>query len=233
MSNDVPLTKPRFKVQKDRLILIPNPMEKLDDYEEFLEHPLKIMRRIGVYDFFYSTQYHSGKFDFLPSVRLFKICKSRLALRISSNSPTSSKGVYNVNSEAFIVSAKIIDEFYREVLSNNALPVVILFPPASDLTTHNNGQIKSYEPLVDYLIDKRYRYIDMINGFNDKGYVGELEIRDLFVKGHYSEKGNEIVVRYISDYLKNNNLLDMESIHRETEKERLRIRASAAKLEAA
>ena len=105
-----PLTKPRFITREDNLVLIPNPMPSLQDYEKLLLHPKEVLSEMGIHDFYYQRRYTSSIFDWSPTVRLAKITVHE----VKNISPEEeiinrSRYRYNEQSEAFKVTKKVFD----------------------------------------------------------------------------------------------------------------------------
>ena len=67
-----PLTKPRFILEKNKLVLLNNPTQNLSDYNKILDDPVNMISTLGTNDFYYQRKYKKGPFDSLPSVRLIK-----------------------------------------------------------------------------------------------------------------------------------------------------------------
>ncbi len=206
----LPFTKPRFSIQDDRLVLLKNSMRELSQYTELLTHPEIVLPKLGAHDYFYHIHYKQGFFDFLPSVRLIKMESFKIIRKYifddiidDSSDYASIHGYYNENSEAFLVTAGIFDEFYRNAVSHNSIPIILVFPNTWDIIRYRANGTKAYTPLLTYFDMKNYQYIDLLNAFDI--YGKEFEVKDLCA-GHYSVLGNEIVARYIGEYLEKNGL---------------------------
>ena len=68
-----PLTKPRFVIKEGTLSLLPNPMQRVQDYTKLLLHPQEVLAEIGIHDYYYQRRYKSSKLDWSPTIRLAKI----------------------------------------------------------------------------------------------------------------------------------------------------------------
>ncbi len=201
----LPLTKPRFVDQNGRLTLIENPLPTVKDYRLFLTEERKLLKRLGEHDFFYK-EFQTGAFNFLPSVQLFKIILHTPSPLINNREAIISKGIYNTRSEAFKVTAMIFDEFHREVLKNGSLPIIIVYPTASDIRQYRKNRTKVYQPLIDYLTVKGFRHVDLMEAFEMFGKGNK--VGDFFGPNHhYSSFGNEIVARYLSYYWEKNRIV--------------------------
>ena len=198
-----PLTKPRFIIREDNLVLIPNPMQSIQDYEKLLLHPKDVFSEMGIHDFYYRRRYTSSKFDWSPTVRLAKLTVHE----VKNISPEEeiinrSRYRYNEQSEAFKVTKKIFDEFFHTSLENKSIPLIVLFPNRLDFVNYFALQLKLYSPLLEYFDTAGYHYIDLIDAFENSGYE-KLNLKDLFAPAHYSPLANSIVAKFILRYLSN------------------------------
>lgn len=191
--------KPRFALVDGRLRLLPNPLPEVDDYVNLLGHEEHELDRIGQTDFYYLNRIHEGRFDFLPSVRLFKLVFDKLHERLSPERILDG-GVYNTASPAFQITAKLFDAFHRLVRERGATPVIAVFPNRRDLTQSD----KQYQPLLDYLRAQGYATIDLMDAF---AAAPQRDPERLFVHGHYSVEGNRRVAAAIAAWLERHALL--------------------------
>ena len=192
----IPLTKPRFVIKDGKLSLIPNPMQKLHDYERLLLHPKDVFSEIGINDYYYKKRYTSNIFDWSPTFRLVKITIQQEVDKKSSNKDIFINGRYNENAEAFRVTKKIFDEFYNETIKNKSIPIILIFPNGSDVVRYHRQKTKRYSPLLSYFDSTGYKYIDLMDAFENA------DVKDLFV-GHYSPFANKLVAEYILNHLNN------------------------------
>lgn len=209
----LPFTKPRYTFYDEQLVLLENPLPTLMDYEAALLNDKTFLDKIEESDHYLSLWYRKGGMDFLPSVRLFKLIRYGFAARRPENRIVDTNNNYCSSSTAFRITLALMDDFYMEVLKNRALPVYLFFPYQEEVSRYLGDQIKSYQPLIDCLNEKGYRYIDLLNAFEEQG--GPVDLNILFEKGgHYSPTGNKLVADYLADYLTQNELLDHDSIKR-------------------
>ena len=192
-------TKPRFKLVDDTLVLIRNPLATVADYKRFLQRDRDVLSELGENDYYYQVGYTRGTFDFLPTVRLAKLLRTAIEKRRLD--PIVDDGRYNARSEAYVVTLKIFDAFYKTVLENGALPIVVILPDLYDFGRSRNGQETRYGVLLDYFHQKGYRYVDIMDAF--KPYAKTYTVEELTKAwGHYSPLGNQIVASYLSTQLK-------------------------------
>jgi len=193
-----PLTKPRFVIKDGKLTFIPNPMQKLHDYKMLILHPKDVLSEIGINDYYYKKRYISNIFDWSPTFRLIKITIHQVVNKKSSNEDIVMNGQYNENSEAFRVTKKIFDEFYKVTINNESIPIILIFPNKRDVGRYHKQKKKRYSPLLSYFDSTGYKYIDLMDAFENA------DVEDLFI-GHYSPLANKLIAKYILNHLNNMN----------------------------
>lgn len=204
-------TKPRFSINNNNLILLENPLSSLKDYELLLTDSKTVLSRIGLNDYYYQIRYKAGPLDFLPSIKFIKMLNYYYQKKLT-DSAIERNGFYNTESEAFLVTAKLFDQFYQAALDNNSLPIIVVFPDINDQYRYRREKTKRYEPLITYFKKRGYIYIDILEVFDR--YEKDTRVRDIVVGrwGHYSALGNRIAAEYIADYLKSNELTTIANI---------------------
>ena len=71
-------------------------------------------------------------------------------------------GMYSIRSEAYEVTTKIFDVFYRKALEDGALPTILIFPDIHNQRRSRQGKQCRYFPLLDDFHSKEYRLIDAL-----------------------------------------------------------------------
>jgi len=217
-----PLTKPRFRLTKNGLILQTNPLPTLRDARRLKNDFEAVVKGLSKNDFYGPGHYFSGPLDVFPSVRLVKIVRAKL-YRLSSSPKTAfGDSGYRPESEAFRITERIFDEFYRDCLAQNRLPLILLFPSRSDLTHGQKHGNHPYQFLAAKLRGKGYRVIDLFQAFQEA-----LKVRtpdELFTGdgNHYSAFGHEIVSRRLEHDLSEQGLLNRGMIDRLAQEEKSR-----------
>ena len=204
----LPLAKPRFVLDGDKLILLENPMRELSQYRELLTNPEPVLRRLAALDYYFPTRYQEGVFDVLRSVRLLKITQSILADRQRG---IFRGGSYDTTSEAFRVTMGTLDLFVTTLSRNGSIPIVVVFPHRGDLAQYKRNHTTRNAVIIEHLRKKGYRYIDLLEGFEK--YGSNRSMNDLIVR-HYTPLGYEIAARTIQNYLVANRLADLASLSR-------------------
>lgn len=210
----IPLTKPRFFLRKNELVLLPNPLAALDDYRVLLDNPEPCLRELGKNDYHFSIRPKEGTLDFSPLVRLGKLCYYVMYqgyLRIRNKS-IYRNGYFNQASEAFTLCTRLFDRFYSLALENNSLPIILLFPNRSDIKRYRTDKTKVYAPLLHHFAAAGYHYIDLIDAFENPGKTIALD--DLFGAYHYTPLANAMVSHFILGYLEEHNLTGWAGIEK-------------------
>ncbi len=190
------LPKPRFRIKDGDLVLVNPVLKNLDDVRNFRNNPREYLVQMGKNDHYYQMSYTKQFFDFLPSVRLRKILFSDI-LKIGDDI-IKKDGFYNENSESYKITTKVIDSFVAEVRSNGSLPIVIVFPEAKDIEAMRVGKPKKYEPLLSFLEDRKYPYIDVMESITTN--MSNFSLNQI-IRGHYSPITNKLVADEVLQYI--------------------------------
>lgn len=188
----VPCSKPRYLLDGDKLILETNPLSSKEHYKKLLDHPNKVIPEIGKHDFFFNRDFATPVRGNVSFIKLINLAVNRY-FNSSKFEDFYKNGYYNENSEAFMVTEKIIPKFVNAVKEIGAEPIVIIFPTRIDLTRLMEvKEYKVYEPLLNSLEINGISYLDMASVFNNE------KVENLFEKnGHYSPLGNLLVANKI------------------------------------
>lgn len=203
-------TKPRFILKDGELALLKNPISSIEDHKRFLKEDSLMLRQIGKDDYHYQSSYCAGPIDFLPSIRIGKILLHQLSTKYLQ--PIfKSDGMYNENSEAFHVTTAIFDAFYKKVLENGALPIILIYPDSNDRGRSLYNKPKRYRPLLEYLRSKDYLYIDLMEAFEP--YADRFTPADFMVRwGHFSSLAHLIAAKFINNMIQEKGMTDINTI---------------------
>jgi hypothetical protein len=91
-----------------------------------------------------------------------------------------------------------------------------MFPGKNDIIAYRKNKIKRYSDLLSYFEKKGYLYIDIYDAFHI--YGNNIPVKDLFVNYHYSSLGNELVAKYMRQYLYEKNMVARHSIERSSQR---------------
>jgi hypothetical protein len=196
--------KPRFILRGDGIELRANPLASLQAYEELLADPARVLPRVGEHDYYYQRQSRRSRLDLLPSVRLAWVVRNQFF-----DQPVKVGGQYNPRAEPFLVSVRVVEAFYREVLADGALPVVVLFPERRDLRARKEGGEVAYATLRDAFRERGLRTVDLMDGFvrldPELTLAGERFL-------HYPPRGNRMVATYLWEWLRQEGLDTPEGV---------------------
>jgi hypothetical protein len=204
----IPFTKPRFEVRRGELVLVPNPIRNIEEYRQLLSDPEKMLPRLGEHDFFYQRNNRRSRFDFLPSVRFGRLIGNQIFHQPIYIRGT---GLYNTRSEAYEVTLRVLDQFYREALGNGSVPVLVLFPQRRDVRLRHDGKPMTYQPLVDELRRRGYRLIDLADGFEHYDPRATMAKKNFL---HYPKAGNEMAAQWVRDVLVKEGLTTPEGVRK-------------------
>ncbi|MFL6194130.1 MAG: SGNH/GDSL hydrolase family protein [Thermoanaerobaculia bacterium] len=203
----LPFSKPRFALQGGKLVLIPNPVRSIEEYRRLLSDPERMIPRLGEHDYFYQRNNRRSRLDFLPSVRF-----ARLIGRQYFNQPILLPGgQYNTRSEAYQVTFRVLDQFYREALGNGSVPFLVMFPQRKDVRLRHAGNPVTYQPLVDELRRRGYRVIDLADGFEHYDPRAKMAGKNFL---HYPREGNEMAAQWVRDILVRQGLATRQGVRK-------------------
>jgi hypothetical protein len=188
-----PRAKPRFALRGDELVLLPNPLPDLAAYRQLLDDEPRVIERIGDGDAFYEALWRRDPLSALPSARLLRFARVAWAPE-----RTLVDGRMNPRSEAFEVTARVIERFHDEALAEGSLPVVVLLPTRGDFERRGAGRGKAWAPLRERLGADGIATVDGLDCFERPGQPRTL----VFMKGgHYGPPMNAVVARCLFDFL--------------------------------
>jgi hypothetical protein len=202
----IPFSKPRFAVEGGKLVLIDNPIQSTEGYRELLRDPQAVFPRLGEHDYFYHRNNRRSRFDFLPSVRFARVISDQYF-----DQPILVHDRYNKRSEAYEVTFRVLDQFYREALDHGSVPVIVLFPQRREVRLRHRSEPMTYQPLLEDLRRRGYRVIDLADGFQKYDPNAELASNNFI---HYPEAGNELVAKWIRDVLTEQGLTTSEGVRK-------------------
>src|SRR5207237_1194261 len=105
--SDLPLAKPRFFLDGDRLVLLPNPLPGRAEYVGLLRHTASLLAQMGEHDIDFRTRPRPGPFDFYAPVRVVKL--GLQDLRTTRADRPFVNGELNADSEAFHLLARLVE----------------------------------------------------------------------------------------------------------------------------
>ncbi len=211
-------SKPRFRLEDGKLVLRPNPLRTVQDYRRVLENPRTELAELGRHDAHYQAAYPNSIWNFSPLVRLVKT----MAGRVSKPRPLwrDKKGVCDPESEAFQLTLAIMDAFYRQVLADGRLPIIVVFPFVYDFERSLAGESLPYAPFLEALSARGYFFIDTLDAFLP---IKNREQIQSVIGDHFNAKGNRMVADDLCGQLREKNLLVKSSVQETAEAEAARL----------
>ena len=198
------LTKPRFKVVRDELVLLENPVKNKDELMK-LQDP-RFINEIGRNDFWYNRDRYPV-YQFPYSKILFN---KRLWLetyyKISGRPPddASPRPWSNLweREEATDIMFRILKSFAAEAESGGAVPIIMVIPGRFEVTYKfaRGEEKKNIQKIIEFCRENNLAYFNPVDGFIDYLKAGN-EIDDLY-KIHLKAKANEITAAELYEYLK-------------------------------
>lgn len=189
----LPFSKPRFVLRRGRLERIDNPIQSLAGYQKLLASTGPELERLGRDDDYFQRS-RRAPFDFLPSVRLLFVARWQWL-----TAPFREGELCNRDSEAYRLTAALLDAFHRDALAAGSLPVIVFFPERNDVQGITGGWPPAYTPLLQDCRRKGYRTLDLLTGF--ARYGKGAPVQDL-LRAHYTRQGNRIAAQWILDSLR-------------------------------
>ena len=191
------MTKPRFLLEDGALRLLPNPLRDLASYRQLLDDPDRVLGEHAAHDAYFPRGYRAGPLDFLATVRLGKLAVEHL--HTPERPPPLVEGRFNPSSEAYAVTLALLEAFIEAARQDGAQPLVVLFPDPGDLHRIRDGKETAYAPLVHDLSAREIPYLDLAASFAAE--APDAKVEELFLKWHYSPRGNAVVARALEAVL--------------------------------
>jgi hypothetical protein len=214
-----PRAKPRFALRQGELVLLPNPLPDLAAYRELLAHEPEVIERIGQDDAFYEALWKPGRLAALPSARILRFARQAL-----SPTRTMVDGRINPRSEAFAVTARVLETFHDEALAEGSLPLVVLLPERGDFERRSGGLPDAVAPLRERLEEAGIATLDALDCFEQPRRLRAV----VFMKGgHYGAPTNRVVARCVFEFLGRRGWLSEAGVRRAVADARAARRAPA------
>ena len=192
--SQIPFAKPRFRLENGALTLLPNPMQRPEDYARLLDGGAALAQ-LGANDFEYQRRIPESPLDVLATVRALRLAWQRWQAPPQSP-PLQENGLYNPASEAFALNVALVDAFVAAVRADGARPLVVFFPGADAL---RKDPPPAYEPLRSTLEERGVPTFDTYPAVRE----ADAESHDppLYRIGHFSARGNDVVAAALAPRL--------------------------------
>ncbi len=208
-STGFPLAKPRYRLEGEELILVPNPVQSLEQYQELLDHPETELPRIGQYDAYY-PQYLPSKtslVDNIPSVHASVFWFRRMRDWWSNHMarPTVDHDWYTTGPGNNPLLFRIFDLFHDQAVASGTTPIFLLFPIHFDYRDAGPSGEMPYSFLVPFLEHKGYIFIDCDRVFRP-WLRSSHTWSELYAHGneggHYSPAAHRLIAAAVEDLIK-------------------------------
>jgi hypothetical protein len=201
----LPLTKPVFVDGENGLVLVENPFDNFETFQDtLLNQPDRFLDMLCPHDFFCQRdRYQPLGLDAWHSFRFFRTFVSEL------EQPDQSKT--SLIQEPYVqrVNFLLIQMFVEEVVRNGSIPLVLIFPELSSIQTHEAGGVTDYAAAVTLLREQNIQVIDLAPAFaHDKTSQNRI-YADYYASegGHFSALGNRVVAETLLWHLCSQGLL--------------------------
>lgn len=200
----LPLTKPLFVTDTHGLRLLENPFNTFDDlYQTLLFNPDRFIDLVCPHDLFCNEQrYRRDGWDNLAGVRFLRT----LAFEMSHNEADSRAAHQAGEAE---ITLRLGQMFIKEIIQNQAAPLVVVFPEQRTMAAYEQGQLPAYYAGVMAIRDQGIEVIDLAGAFAEVKRAQNLDYADFYASegGHYNAFGNQIVAQTIIWHLCKQGLL--------------------------
>lgn len=198
-----PLTKPRFMLKENKLILKPNPFQEAADYNQLLTDERRTLAALGTDDFFASNYAWNDNWEATPGIRLirhvFYTAKRKIRLKT-----IMTRWQYQPHSEALDITSAIMSSFSSAAEQHGSEPVIVVLPRYQDLWVYVAKGQNYYAPLLSELNKRHLNYIDALDAFLPLIHRGMSEQQfgqfreKYFTRGeHYSAAGHKCIAEYL------------------------------------
>tara|TARA_B100000787_G_C16197575_1_gene302058 strand:- start:489 stop:1718 length:1230 start_codon:yes stop_codon:yes gene_type:complete len=216
--------KPRFILKNDKMILLKNKINKIDDFYNINN----LLPDIKKNDYFYLNKFKSRQFRFPYLLSFFKnvflnssifsiILRNKLSTffqidkqksfdkvlaRIMKSNIKESHDMY-LNKDACSLLEKIIINFKKEAESRGHIPIVLIMPQMLDLKYYNKSKVSACELFYSKL-NKKINTLDVGRYIkNENTNTNKLYVENIY-GGHFTNKGNKIVSNIVFDFINDN-----------------------------
>ncbi len=190
------LTKPIFVKKGGKLILVPNPIQSIDDIHK-LDDP-KFMKELAKYDYWYHLDQKLPDFSFPWIVSLFH-WRDAVLNQIGVSLPSATHAYlkphypWNLFDEdyPFLVMRHLVDRFVTNALARGSFPIIVIMPHKDYIQESMDYGINRVSRLVDYLTVQKYSFVDAVQIIaNMKPSKSKLE---KMYQGHATAEGNQVL----------------------------------------
>jgi len=184
--------KPRFVLRGERLELLPQPFDRLEDY--WAPGAEAALRDAGREDAFYHPERYEARAT--DVVRVARVLRSALSLRGVGGDEW--RALYS-DPAVVDLAARVVREFAAEVKADGREPVVVFLPDRSVWRDARDGRVALAAPLLARLTRDGLRVLDLTEPVAQR-LAPEPQPEKHFLP-HYSRELNEAVARFLATRL--------------------------------
>ena len=183
--------KPRFKLQDNQLILIPNIMNSKERFNQLID----LLPEIKKYDYWYERRF---KKDFNKEYNFDQMMESNLKWRIKSYQ----------DEECFKTLFGLIGLFKEYSQEQGFKPIVVVLPYKNDVLyiKENNSNKSYYSKFIEWS-NKILLTLDLMPNLIELHELDYYYSDNTRYGGHYSKHGNEFVANLIHKKLKDEGII--------------------------
>ncbi len=208
------LTKPRFTLRGDEIVLSPNPIGTSADLWKLTEE--SFLQRIGQHDYWYQLDRRLPGLDFPFLSSIIEWRKPvgdwlRSLVPCPESQVCDNTGPFNLwkEDEPFRLMCHIVDLFETIARSRGQIPVIVIMPHKDYVREQRNRRVYSAARFLQYLDEKGYTYIDLIDAMA-RSDVTDRELDKLY-ESHARPEGNALTASLLYDSLRAKSLLSIPS----------------------
>lgn len=221
--------KPRFKLVDGKLVLVPNPINSEEKFQDIKSYLPGIQKE----DYFYKEKFRKCLFSFPYVLSILKNPKKKLSLLAifggaylmellhidwknaallpkekivrSASFDLKDRISFYGQSSLIVLTVKILEQFACRAKKKGMHPVFVMFPEYDDLRLMQQENRAYYQPLLDEA-EKFLPALDV-----GASLRGVKDIKSIYSNrdygGHYNAKGNALVAKIILAFLKKRGLV--------------------------
>jgi hypothetical protein len=196
-------TKPRFKLVKDQLILLENPIKSTEEYLRKLREP-KFIESLGKDDWWYGKDnYPQLQFPYLKILFNKRIWLEAYYgkgnQRVDDMSPRPWENLWK-EKRATELMFKIMASFVQKAKSDMAKPILMVLPMKHEVISFFKKKTlpEKVSIILTHCQTKGYLCFETISALANS--VNSVEEIETLYQGHVSPKGNRIIAKAFFDF---------------------------------
>lgn len=202
----LPLTKPVFVVDQNQLRLVKNPFDEFETFRHtLLDTPDNFLNIVCPDDFYCNQEHYQQRFlDIFKSYRFFRTLVHQIS-QVNQPRVSTIQDPYVQQ-----VNLLLITMFVEEVMKNDAVPLILLFPERQSIEAHEKGEETEYQAGVTLLKNQGLQVIDLAPAFVHAKRTENRTYLDYYASdgGHFNQLGNYIVSQTVLAHLCQAGLLE-------------------------